>query len=296
MIAITGATGQTGSKIADLLLDAGKKIRVLGRSEENLRHFKERGAEIAVGNQENLSFLTKALKGCEAVYLLIPRKMDTNNIILYYDTLGDVAVQAIQKSGIKKVVFLSSLGAELDSGTGPVVGLHNVEAKLAKLAQTDIVFLRVGAFMENILMNASLIKNQHINGNAILPDAPVAMVATKDIARKASELLAAPTFTGHRVVDLFGDRITYKEATTQIGEAIGIPELPYVQFSDADAVKGMMGMGLSKNMAESYAEMSSAISKGLIIPTQIDPLKPNAATSFREFANEVMKPALQKAA
>jgi len=65
---------------------------------------------------------------------------------------------------------------------------------------------------------------------------------------------SGPTFTGHRVVDLFGDRITYKEATTQIGEAIGIPELPYVQFSDADAVKGMMGMGLSKNMAESYAE------------------------------------------
>jgi uncharacterized protein YbjT (DUF2867 family) len=296
MIALTGATGQTGSKIADLLLDAGKKIRVLGRSEDSLKRFKERGAEIAVGNQENLSFLTKAFLGCEAVYLLIPRKMDTNNILLHYDTLGDVAVQAIRKSGIKKVVFLSSLGAELGSGTGPIVGLHNVEAKLAKLVQTDIVILRAGAFMENTLMNVSLIKNQHINGNTIPPDAPMALVATRDIARKVAELLTAPTFTGHKIIDLFGDRITYKEVTAQIGEAVGIPALPYVRFSDADAIKGMMGMGLSKNMAESYAEMSSAVGRGLIHPTQIDPLKPNASTSFKEFASEVMKPVLLKAA
>jgi len=146
----------------------GKENSRLGRSEENLRHFKRARGGNCRRQPGKFVFFDKSVKRMRSGLFADSAQMDTNNIILYYDTLGDVAVQAIQKSGIKKVVFLSSLGAELDSGTGPVVGLHNVEAKLAKLAQTDIVFLRVGAFMENILMNASLIKNQHINGNAIL--------------------------------------------------------------------------------------------------------------------------------
>jgi hypothetical protein len=108
--------------------------------------------------------------------------------------------------------------------------------------------------------------------------------------------LATPTFTGHAIIDLFGDRITYKEAARQIGEAIGIPDLPYVQFTDADAVKGMMGMGLSKNMADSFVELSSALAKGMIHPTQIDPLKPNTNTTFKEFAQGMFKSVFQKAA
>ena len=296
MIAITGATGQTGSKIANLLLEAGKQIRVLSRSEEKLKAFKESGAEIAVGNQENLSFLTKAFTGCEAVYLMIPPKIDTNDVRRYYDTMGDVAVKAIRKSGVKKVVFLSSLGAELRSGTGPVIGLHDVESKLSKLSRIDMAILRVGYFMENTLMNASLIRNRHIIGNTIPPDVYLTMVATRDIAKKAADLLATPSFKGHSIIDLFGDRITYQEATRQLGEAVGILTLSYVQFPDADAVKNMMEMGVSKNMAHSFVELSSAIAKGMVHPTQIDPLKPNADTSFKEFANEVLKPAFQKAA
>jgi uncharacterized protein YbjT (DUF2867 family) len=296
MIAITGATGQTGSKIANLLLDKGKKIRVVGRSGDKLSSLKDRGAELAVGDQGDVDFLTRTFSGCEAVYLLIPPKMDIADLRVHYNTMGDIAVEAIRKSGVKKIVFLSSLGAELAAGTGPVVGLHDVEAKLGKLTQVDVIILRPGYFMENLLRNVSLIKNQHINGNTTPPDAPVAMIATRDIAMKAAELLATPLFSGHTVIDLFGDRISYKEATKHIGTVIGFPELPYVQFSDADAIKGMAGMGMSENLARLFVELSSSIGKGLVHPTQIDPLKPNTSTSFKTFAKEVLGPVFKNAA
>jgi uncharacterized protein YbjT (DUF2867 family) len=296
MIVITGATGQTGSKTALLLLKNGKQVRVVGRSEENLRKLKEKGAEIAVGDMCDAAFFSKTLIGADAVYLLIPPRMDTPDIRKHYKTFGDAAVKAIKKSGVKKVVFLSSLGAERNSGTGPVVGLHGVEEKLAKLTHVDVAILRAGYFMENLLRNVSLIKGQHINGNSTLPDAPISMVATADIAAKAAELLDALSFSGHSVIDLFGDRISYKEATKQIGEEIGIPDLPYVQFADADAVKAMTGMGLSQNMAQAFVELSGAIGKGLILPTHGDPLKPNAPTSFKEFVKTVFAPAYRNAA
>ena len=286
---------KTGSKIANLLLEKGKMIRVISRMENNVLPLHIRGAEMAIGDQADVAFLTKAFSGCRVVYLLIPPKMDTQDFRSYYNTMGDVAVEAIRASGVKKVVFLSSLGAELEAGTGPVVGLHDVEAKLEKLTQVDVVILRPGYFMENTLRNASLIKKQRINGNTNSPDVPVTMIATRDIAKKAAELLETSSFTGHTVVELFGDRISYKDATRLIGEAIGFPALPYVRFDEEDAVNSMMSMGVSENMARSFIKLSTAIEKGIIHPQYIDPLKPNTSTSYKDFVNEVFKPVYHKA-
>ncbi len=296
MITITGATGKTGSKIANLLIEKGKKIRVIGRSEERLKVFKERGADIAVGDQGDFSFLSRAFKESDAVYLMIPPRMDVNDYRAHYNNMGNIAVEAIRKSKVKQVVFLSSLGAELDSGSGPIIGLHDMELKLGMLKKVSMAIVRAGYFMENTLMNASLIKDKHINGNTTPPDAPISMVATKDIAGRAAELLVTRLSTGCTIIDLFGDRISYREATRQIGEALGMPDLPYVQFSDTDAIAAMTGMGMSDNLARSFVELSLAIGKGMIHPTLIDPLRPNVSTSFREFVQEVFAPAFKKAA
>ncbi|MGA2506473.1 MAG: NmrA family NAD(P)-binding protein [Chitinispirillaceae bacterium] len=290
MIVVTGASGKTGSKTAEWILENKENVRVIGRSAERLQSLAAKGAEIMTGDQADADFLGRAFSGATAVYLLIPPKMDVPDVRAYYNSMGDVAVTAIRKAKVKKVVFLSSLGAERSEGTGPVLGLHDVEEKLRALKEVDIVFLRPGYFMENTLMNAGLIKHQRINGNAASPDAPVLMVATRDIAAKAAELLTARSFKNHTVIELFGQRISYREATTIIGEKIGIPDLPYVQFSDGDTVKALTGMGLSTNMAASFVELARGISAGKITTTVIDPQRPNAPTDFRKFAEDVFVP------
>ena len=296
MVVITGATGQTGSKIASKLLDKGVKIRVVGRSAEKLEVFQKRGAEISIGDQGDASFFTNALRNADAVYLLIPPKPDASDVLSYYNLLGESAIAAIRNSGIKKVVFLSSLGAELASGTGPVLGLHFVEEKLKKLAGIDLALLRPGFFMENIIWSVGLIKHQHIFGNSASPDTPFSLIATQDIAEKASNLLEKLSFSGFSIVDLFGDLLSYNQVTQHLGKVIGNPSLPYVQFQEADALKSMMGMGLSESVAKSYIDLSLALGKGIIHATQTDPHKPNTATSFAKFAKEVFLPVFQNAA
>ena len=178
MITVTGASGKTGSKVAELLLKKNEKVRAIGRSAEHLRNLADQGAEILIGDQCDVKFLTQAFTGVDAAYVLIPPKMDTDNNRKYYKEMSKVIVKAVKASKLKKLVFLSSLGAERKSGTGPVLGLHDAEDALSSLKKVDIVFLRVGYFFENILSTLPVIKAKKVNSNVAAPDAPVLMVST----------------------------------------------------------------------------------------------------------------------
>jgi uncharacterized protein YbjT (DUF2867 family) len=213
MIVITGATGQIGSKIANMLLGKGMKIRVIGRSEEKLQSLKERGAELAIGDQGDLRFLIKTFRGCDAVYLMIPAQLKMISLRSHYKRMGNVAAEAICKSGIKKVVFLSSLGAELNVWSSPVIGLHDVEIKLRMLINVDLAILRPGYYVENDRWNALPLNNRYTNINSASPTATVVMIGTRDIAKKAAMLLETMSFTGHTVIDSFGELITCREVT-----------------------------------------------------------------------------------
>lgn len=291
MIIITGATGKTGSVVAQTLLERGEKVRVIGRSAERLENLRLKGADIAIGDQGDAAFLTKAFTGADALYLLIPPRYDAEDFRRYYNDLGDAAVAAIRRSEVEKVVFLSSLGAEKTSGTGPVVGLHDVERKLRTLTDVDIVFLRPGYFMENTLGTMELIKTKGINGGPMPPDIPLTLAATADIGVKAAGLLQNRSFTGHTVVEIAGDRQNYADMTAIIGKALEIAELPYIQFSDADAEAAFSAMGLSTSVARSYIELMHGISEGLVGTTQGDADALSAPTRFEQFVEEVFKPA-----
>ncbi len=292
MITITGASGKTGFKTASILLDKGIPIRVLGRNAGNLSPLVERGAEALVGDQADVGFLQNAFKGSDAVYLLIPPKLDADDILAFYRTLGSAAAKALQQSRVKKVVFLSSLGAEHEHGTGPVAGLHIVEEQLKALPDLDLTILRPGYFMENTLWNIPLVKSQKINGGSTDPDTPICMIATKDIAQKAAEALLDPTHKGLRIVDLWGDYLSYSEATKIIGTGVGMGPIPYVRFPDSDALAGLMGFGLSESVAASYVELSHALAQGKVKPTQGgDPSHPVVPTRFADWVRESFVPA-----
>lgn len=296
MITITGASGKTGSVVAEALLKKGEDVRVIGRSLEHLLFLREKGAVPLVGNQADVDFMTRAFVDADAAYVLIPPKMDTDDVRGYYNTMGRITIEAIKKSGLKKLVFLSSLGAEQEKGTGPVLGLHDVEKMLDALPDVDIVFLRPGYFYENTLQTVELIKRKHINGGSADADAQVLMVATKDIGRKAAEILAKRKFKGHSVEEIFGERTTFRAITEAIGKKLTIPNLTYVQFADKEAVESMMAMGVSNNMADSFVELAHGLSQGRITTTKLNPKKPNATTRYHTFIDDVLYPTYQKAA
>jgi len=286
MYVIMGATGNIGSKLANILLDKGEKVKVIGRSAERLKPFVDHGAEAAVGDVSDVEFLTNVFKGADAVFALIPPVYTTNDFRGYYNEIGANIVKSIQESGVKHVLFLSSHGAHLPEKTGPVKGLYDVEQKLNKLDDVNILHLRPTYFMENLLANIGMIKNMNINGGTIKGDIKFAMIATKDIAPVAADYLLKRDFSGKTVHELLGERdISMDDVTKVFGEKIGKPDLGYVQFSVEDAKKGMMDFGLSDDVSDQMIELERAINDGILAVNEPRTAKNTTGTSIEEFAD-----------
>jgi uncharacterized protein YbjT (DUF2867 family) len=278
MYAITGATGNTGSVIANHLFTRGQKVRAIGRDLNRLQPLVARGAEPFTAELTDAARLTKAFSGTQAVYAMIPPSMASEDYRAYQDRVAEAIATAIERSGVKFVVSLSSIGADKSDKTGPVVGLHHLEQRLDRIPGINVLHLRAGYFMENTLAQAR-----------IIPKLP--MIATRDIGVFAAEALSRLDFTGQRTRELLGQRdISMAEVTTIIGKAIGKPDLSYVQAGDEQLRPALIQMGMSRNIADLILELSAALNSG-----HVRALEPRSAvnttpTSYEAFVTEEFLP------
>ena len=285
VFAITGATGNIGSKLTKRLLAEGHEVRAIARGTRKLKELEAEGAEVHTGSLSNTAFLAEAFKGAHGVFAMIPPDYRTEDMLTQQRTIADSEVEALKKSDVRQVVGLSSFGAHHEKGTGPIAGLHYFERRLSDLSGVDVVCLRAGFFMENFLQNIGLIKSAGMNGSALAPDLAVPMIATKDIAAAAAEHLIRADFIGRSVHYLLGPRdATPAEATRVLGRAIGKPELSYVRFSYDETRKALIDAGFSQNAADELVEMYHAGNEGLLRPTEPRSEKNTTPTTLEEWS------------
>jgi uncharacterized protein YbjT (DUF2867 family) len=285
---VCGATGNVGSRLAKSLLEAGVPVRAVGRERVRLGPLAAIGAEPWPGDLEDAKFLSKVFSGAGAVFAMIPPKYDTPDVVSYQSAISKALVSALQNARVPRVVTLSSIGADLTDGTGPIRGLHDLEKKLDRLGNAEVVHLRAAYFMENHLWNVPVIREHGVNGSPIRPDAPIPMVATMDIADEAARLLVGKTLSGPSVRYLLGPRtLTMTEATRILGYAIGKPDLGYIQYPEEESRKTMSGMGMSDSVVEALLEMHRGFNAGRIRPTQERNASNTTPTTLEEFAQTV---------
>ena len=284
MFVVLGATGNTGRATAESLLSKGHKVRAVGRSAERLETLVRKGAEAAAGDAFDPGFLTEAFKGAGAAYVMLPPNAAATDFAGHYARAAESVEKALRATGLRRAVFLSSQGAQHEDGTGPIKALHAQEERFKKM-DLDLTILRPGYFFDNFFGALPLIKRQKINGSAIAKDVPFTMIATADIGAFAARELVRQGASGLKVMDLYGPRdMTMAEATRILGNALGVPDLPYVRFSDGDFKGALVQVGFSAHVADLFVEMSHAISDGLVRGT--DPRTPEntGATTLEAFA------------
>lgn len=269
MYLLMGSNGNITSKAARLLLSQGKKVRVIGRSAQTLKNLQQAGAEPAIGDALDANFLAGAFKDAEAVYAMIPSDNASPDMRAAQNELGRAIASAIVKAGVKRVVNLSSFGAHLPNGTGPIAGLYDQEQRLDRLLGVDILHLRPGYFYENHLHAIGLIQALGAYPGIARGDVPIPTIATSDIAAVVARELAAPSRkagNGHaRILHLHGPRlVTMQEAASVLGAAIGKPALEYVQADPLEMKRGMVQQGFSQSVADLLEEMDNALSDGSI--------------------------------
>ena len=293
MIVITAATGRIGSKTASMLLAQGKKIKLITRDPEKLAELQSKGALVARGDMMDAAFLSEAFKGAEAVFLLLPPSLTTDDIAGFQKAAGEAQVEAIIAAGVKNVVFISSLGIEA-SGNGSLVnGLALQEKRLNALpADINVICLRPTGFMENLLTQLVMIKNYNSIYSPLSAELKTGIIATHDIAAVAAEKLALPDFKGKTFLNLLGSRdYSQKEMASIIGNAIGRPDLAYMEVSFDDNRKAMVQHGISESVADGLICMLKNINAGLSV---VERLPENTTpTSLEYFAAHDFKAAFE---
>lgn len=288
MYVITGATGNTGKKIVEHLLKAGKAVKALGRDAQKLQALAAQGAELGIGDLEDADFLSEQFAGAQAVYALIPPKWDLQEPWRNYQRRVGAAIStALERSAVKHVVVLSSNGAQMPEGAGPVSGLYEFEQMLQKIQGLNILSLRAGFFMQNFFAQIPMIKQAGIMGYSMKADVQIPIVHTDDIAAVATKHLLALDFKGMQVVFVPGQRdLSMQEVAEVLGKAIGKPELPYVAFSPADAKAGMLQSGIPETIADGYNELFEALSSGKYLSDYQRTPENTTPTSIEDFAKE----------
>jgi uncharacterized protein YbjT (DUF2867 family) len=293
-VAVTGATGHVGDGLVRALRTRGVPVRAIGRSAERLSGLVATGAEAAVGSLDDTAFLTKTFEGSAAVFAMIPPHYTAADNRAHQRAIAESLARAVEASGVKRVVTLSSVGADLASGNGPIAGLHILEKRLEQIAGLHVLHLRPTYFMENDLSSIGLIKSAGILGSPLKADLAFPLIATRDIAAAAADNLAAPTFEGRSFRELLGPReYTRRESARILGEATGKPELPYVEFSFEDTRGALLGAGLSPSLADDFLEMYAAFNGGRIRSLQGRTAATTTPTTLEEFARTVFAPAFR---
>ena len=297
MYVVMGASGNTGHVVATNLLTRGEKVHVVGRNSVHLQPLVSKGAEPFIGDVSDASALAKAFEGADSAYVMIPPNITSTDPLGYANHVSDAIGGAVKSSGVKNVVALSSIGAELPSGSGPVIGLHNLEQKLNQISSANVLYLRAGYFMENTLPQANAIRQMGSVTTPVRGDLKLPMIATRDIGTVAADILLHPTIRGKQTRELLGQRdVTYDEVASIIGKAIGKPDVKYVQAPDDQFRSVLVQMGMSEAMANLIVEMTQALNAGKMRALESRTSQNTTPTSYETFVAESFVPAYQQQA
>ncbi|SKB35142.1 NAD(P)H-binding protein [Daejeonella lutea] len=282
---ITGSLGNISKPLAQKLVEAGHQVTVISSQPERAKDIENLGAKPAIGNLKDIAFLAQTFQGADAVYTMVPPNYETSDYRQYFRDMANSYAAAIKSAGVKRVVNLSSIGAHLPEGTGPIKGLHDLEQIFSSLDDVAIVHLRPAYFYTNYYANIDMIRHAGILGSNYPADANLVMAHPSDIADVAAELIQQP-ITGKTVRYIASDEISAGEATKLLGSAIDKPELPWVEFSDEQSYAGMVQAGLSEELSRNYTEMGNAVKSGILFEDYKINKPELSKRKFKDFAGE----------
>ncbi|HYQ18224.1 MAG TPA: NAD(P)H-binding protein, partial [Polyangiaceae bacterium] len=200
MYVISGATGNTGKVAAKQLLSAGHEVRALVRDVAKAADLAALGAEVVVADLSDRAALERALLGAQGWYLLSPPDLGSQSFLAERTRLLDAVASVAKSAAVPHVVFLSSVGAQRESGTGIIMTARAGETALRRAGVTS-TFLRAAYFAENWGAVLPVAKQDGVLPSFIPAELRVPTVSTVDIGTLAAEaLLDGPR--GERILEL----------------------------------------------------------------------------------------------
>lgn len=290
-IAITTPTGNVGRRVTEHLLAAGADLILLARNPDKLSESVQQQAKVFQGSLTDTDFVLKATEAAEALFWVSPTDFNTPNFDSWYKNLAGAAATAVQTHKIPHVVNLSSVGAHLSIGMGPISKLHQIEQHLNAVA-TNIIHLRPEFFMENYFHQLEALQTHASVFMPLAGEQRLAMVATQDIAAVAANLLLNRSWSGHSIMGLQGPQnLSFNEAAVILSEVLAKP-ITHVQITFEQFYAVMINQGASPEIAAQYTQMWQGLSHPDFTPAEPRTPETTTSTTFAEFARNSLQPLL----
>lgn len=289
-ITLSGSLGHISKPLTQALLKKGHSVTVVSSNPEKQKEIEAMGAISAIGTLEDVDFLTASFKGADVVYCMIPPNnyFDQNlDLIAHYTGIANNFVEAILQSGVKKVIYLSSIGGHMAQGNGILVGHYRGEHIINALpTDVNISIMRPTEFYYNLLGLLPLVKKEGILASVCGGDVVNVWVSPIDIAAVIAEEIENG-ISGRTVQYIASEEITYSELAKTIGEAIGKPDLKWVQISAEQMQGGLIAVGMQPKSAAGLVEMYGAINTGLLYEDyQLNKPKSFGKVKVKDFAKD----------
>ena len=290
-IVVTGSLGRISKPLTKELVQKGHAVTVISSNPEKQKDIEALGATAAIGSVEDADFLAATFTGADAVYTMVPpgNYLDPSlDVDAWCRRIGNNFAQAISRSGVKRLVHLSSIGAHLDKGSGIILAHREVELILDKLSGVATTFMRPVGFYYNLLGFIPMIKSQGLIAANYGADENLAWASPIDIAAAVAEELTAPLakeptmpvakdlttpaakdltapLTSRKVRYVASDELTGHETASILGAAIGKPDLKWILVSNEQRQSVLEAVGLNPKIAAGLVEMFASQHSGLLM-------------------------------
>lgn len=261
-IIITGSLGHISKPLTQELVRKGHAVTVISSNPEKQKDIEALGAAAAIGSLEDIQFLATTFTGADAAYCMIPPANYFDHSLdlpAYTHRLANNYAQVIQQSGVKRIVFLSSIGAHLAEGNGIIKEYYEVERILNKLQDVAITYMRPTSFYYNLFGYLGMIKQGFIAAN--YGDEKIIWVSPKDIASAIADEIVMP-HTANKVRYVSSDERTGTETAAVLASAIGMPDLKWMMVPDEQVQSGLEAAGMQPAIAAGLVEMYASAQSG----------------------------------
>jgi uncharacterized protein YbjT (DUF2867 family) len=298
-IVLTGSLGNIGKPLTRELVQKGYQVTVISSSSKKQKEIEALGVKAAIGTMQDADFLSATFKGADIVYLMevwegIGSLFDHDvDFAAGMRQIGYNYKQAIEQSGVKRVVHLSSVGAHSEKGYGTLSVHYDVENILRQLPEDIFIkFMRPVGFYTNIFRSIHTIKTQATIISNHGGDTKEPWVSPIDIASVIAEEMEKP-YEGRTVRYIASDEASPNEVAKILGEAIGKPDLKWAVISDEQLLNGMLDAGVNPKIAKGMVEMQASQRNGLLFEDYYrnEPIlgKVKLADFAKDFAQEYKK-------
>ncbi|KMQ62224.1 NAD-dependent dehydratase [Chryseobacterium sp. BLS98] len=268
-IIVTGSLGNISKPLTKELTGRGHSVTVISRNSEKQAEIEALGAKAAIGSMEDVDFLTETFKGVDVVYA-----MEALNAGVFFDHTIDFIEANIQiarnykdafeKSGVKNIIHLSSIGAHMSEGNGILTSHYQVEKILNELPDdVSIKFMRPVGFYYNMFSFIPTIQSQGLIIQNYGGDQKEPWVSPLDIASTIAEEIERP-FNGREIRYIASEEISPNEIAQTLGEAIGKTDLKWLTVSDEEILNSMVKAGMNPKTAKGFVEMNAARGTGAL--------------------------------